>query len=77
MPVDTQRRISASRPVGRALGGQDRYEKEAVEGPAEGGLAMARRQRLSGGPGREEGESPFAAKLRQLAGNTSSGDGER
>ena len=35
MPVDTNRRISDARPVGRALGGQDRYEKEAIEGPDE------------------------------------------
>ncbi|MCE9670777.1 hypothetical protein LY474_23500 [Myxococcus stipitatus] len=77
MPVDTQRRISAARPVGRALGGQDRYEKEALEGPAEGGLAMARRQRLAGGPPRVEGESPFAAKLRQLAESKASGGDER
>ena len=77
MPVDTNRRISSARPVGRALGGQDRYEKEALEGPAEGGLAMSRRQRLAGGPSRVEGESPFAAKLRQLAGGTPPKDGER
>jgi hypothetical protein len=77
MPVDTNRRISSARPVGRALGGQDRYEKEAVEGPPEGPLAMSRRQRLAGGPPRTEGESPFAAKLRQLAGGTPKKDGER
>lgn len=69
-PVDTNRRISSARPVGRALGGQDRYEKEAIEGPPEGPLALNRRQRLAGGPGRTEAESPFAAKLRQLAGGT-------
>lgn len=77
MPVDTNRRISSARPVGRALGGQDRYEKEAVEGPAEGPLAMERRQRLAGGSARVEGESPFAAKLRKLAGGTPPEDGER
>ncbi|MCP3059292.1 hypothetical protein LXT21_10955 [Myxococcus sp. K38C18041901] len=77
MPVDTNRRVASARPVGRALGGQDRYEKEAIEGPAEGGLAIARRQRLAGGPNRAEGESPFAAKMRQLAEGKSSKDGER
>jgi len=66
MPVDTNRRVASARPVGRALGGQDRYEKEALEGPAEGPLAMTRRQRLAGGPNRVEGESPFAAKMRKL-----------
>lgn len=76
MPVDTNRRISSARPVGRALGGQDRYEKEAAEGPPEGPLALNRRQRLAGGPSRTEGESPFAAKLRKLAGGTPSKDGE-
>lgn len=67
MPVDTNRRISSARPVGRALGGQDRYEKEAVEGPPEGPLAMNRRQRLAGVSSRTDGESPFAARLRELA----------
>lgn len=67
MPVDTNRRVASPRAVGRALGGQDRYEKEALEGPAEGALAMTRRQRLAGGPARVEGESPFAAKMRQIA----------
>lgn len=67
MPVDTNRRVKSARPVGRALGGQDRYEKEAIEGPPEGPLAMSRRQRLAGGPSKTEGESPFAARLRQLA----------
>ncbi|MBU8899668.1 hypothetical protein DRW03_25100 [Corallococcus sp. H22C18031201] len=68
MPVDTNRRVSSSRPVGRVLGGQDRFEKEGVEGPPEGGLAATRRERLSGGPPSSAGEeSPFAAKLRRLA----------
>ncbi|AEI64459.1 hypothetical protein [Corallococcus macrosporus] len=75
MTVDTNRRVIASRPVGRALGGQDRFEKEALEGPAEGGLAMARRQRMAGGSLRAGEESPFAAKLRKLADGAS--DGER
>ncbi|QDE71567.1 hypothetical protein [Myxococcus xanthus] len=75
MSVDTNRRVSASRPVGRALGGQDRFEKEALEGPAEGGLALARRQRMAGGTLRAGEESPFAAKLRKLAGGAS--DDER
>ncbi|WP_426755340.1 hypothetical protein [Myxococcus sp. Y35] len=75
MSVDTNRRVSASRPVGRALGGQDRFEKESLEGPAEGPLAMARRQRMAGGTLRPGEESPFAAKLRKLAGGP--GEGER
>ncbi|WP_163864139.1 hypothetical protein [Myxococcus eversor] len=76
MPVDTNRRVASARPVGRALGGQDRYEKEALEGPAEGPLAMTRRQRLAGGPDRAEGESPFAAKMRKLT-ESKSKDEER
>jgi hypothetical protein len=71
MSVDPFRRVGSSRPIGRVLGGQDRFEKEAVEGPAEGPLAMDRRQRMSGGPPPVNGESPFAAKLRKL--NASSG----
>ncbi|WP_164017537.1 hypothetical protein [Pyxidicoccus trucidator] len=77
MPVDTNRRVSSARPVGRALGGQDRYEKEAVEGPPEGPLALNRRQRLAGSPAGTEKESPFAAKLRQLAGGAASENEER
>jgi hypothetical protein len=77
MPVDTNRRIKAARPLGRVLSGQDRYEKEALEGPAEGPLAIDRRQRLAGGPARTEGESPFAAKLRKLAGGPPPTDDER
>jgi hypothetical protein len=38
---------------------------------------MTRRQRLAGGPSRMEVESPFAAKLRQLAGGTPPEDEER
>ncbi len=75
MSVDTNRRVRASRPVGRALGGQDRFEKEALEGPAEGPLAMARRQRMAGGTLRAGVESPFAARLRKLA--EGAGEGER
>ncbi len=70
MPVDTNRRIGAAPPVGRALSGQDRYDKEAVEGPPEGSLAMLRRQRMAGSGPVEGKESPFAAKLRKLAGGT-------
>lgn len=77
MPVDTNRRVSSARPVGRALGGQDRYEKETVEGPPEGPLAMNRRQRLASTPVKAGEESPFAAKLRRLAGGTPPDDTER
>ncbi|WP_342376737.1 hypothetical protein NVS55_35975 [Myxococcus stipitatus] len=77
MSVDTNRRVVSARPVGRALGGQDRYDKEALEGPAEGSLAMTRRQRLSSAQGRGDSESPFAAKMRQLAEASSAKDGER
>ncbi|MCY1040161.1 hypothetical protein OV208_02420 [Corallococcus sp. bb12-1] len=66
MSVDPFRRVGSSRPVGRVLGGQDRFEKESLEGPAEGPLAMDRRQRMAGGPLPVNGESPFAAKLRKL-----------
>ncbi len=78
MTVDTNRRISSARPVGRALGGQDRYEKEAVEGPPEGPLALDRRQRLPAVSTKKEGEeSPFAARLRQLKEGKPPKDGER
>lgn len=78
MSVDTNRRVVSARPVGRALGGQDRYDKEALEGPAEGSLAATRRQRLSSAQGRGDGESPFAAKMRELAEAASpKGDGRK
>jgi hypothetical protein len=75
MPVDTNRRVSSSRPIGRVSGGQDRFEKEAIEGPPEGPLAMDRRERLSGGPARVNGESPFAAKLRERSESAPKKDG--
>ncbi|WP_375754908.1 hypothetical protein [Corallococcus exercitus] len=73
MSVDPNRRVRSSRPVGRVLGGQDRFEKEALEGPPEGPLAMDRRQRMAGGPPPVNGESPFAARLRKLAASNPDG----
>ena len=73
MSVDPYRRVRSSRPVGRVLGGQDRFEKEALEGPPEGPLALERRQRQSGGPLPVNGESPFAARLRKLGGSDPEG----
>ncbi|NOJ93866.1 hypothetical protein D7W82_13920 [Corallococcus sp. CA049B] len=73
MSVDPFRRVGGSRPVGRVLGGQDRFEKEALEGPPEGPLAMDRRQRMAGGPLPVNGESPFAAKLRKLGASNPDG----
>jgi hypothetical protein len=73
MSVDPFRRVGSSRPIGRVLSGQDRFEKEALEGPPEGPLAMDRRQRMAGGPLPVNGESPFAAKLRKLAASDSDG----
>ena len=73
MSVDPFRRVGGSRPIGRVLGGQDRFEKEALEGPPEGHLAMDRRQRMAGGPLPVNGESPFAARLRKLAASNPDG----
>jgi hypothetical protein len=73
MSHDPYRRVRSSRPIGRVLGGQDRFEKEALEGPAEGPLAMDRRQRMSGGPLPANGESPFAARLRKLGASNPDG----
>ncbi|NOK34887.1 hypothetical protein HMI49_16935 [Corallococcus exercitus] len=73
MSVDPYRRVGSSRPVGRVLSGQDRFEKEALEGPPEGPLAMDRRQRMAGGPLPVNGESPFAARLRKLAASNPDG----
>ncbi|MBN8473052.1 hypothetical protein JYJ95_41650 [Corallococcus exiguus] len=73
MSVDPFRRVGGSRPVGRVLGGQDRFEKESLEGPPEGPLAMDRRQRMAGGPLPVNGESPFAARMRKLAASNPDG----
>lgn len=63
---DVNRRIYGSRPVGRVLSGQDQFEKEALDGPAEGHLAVVRRARQSGTPvpGPEHPNS-FAAALKR------------
>jgi hypothetical protein len=66
--VDTNRRTIAAQRVGRVLGGQDRFEKEALEGDPAGALASTRRERLAGGAqGPKDGPGSFAERLRQKA----------
>ena len=45
--VDTYRRTIRSRPVGRVLSGQDRYEKEGQEGDTASPLAAMKRERVA------------------------------
>ena len=65
--VDTNRRAGPIQAVGRALSGQDRYEKEALEGDPASPLAAARRERLIGSTAPREGKGSFSERLKQLA----------
>jgi hypothetical protein len=64
--VDTNRRSIPTRPIGRVLSGQDRYEKEALEGDPV--AAQLRRERLASAAPPREGQGSFAERLQQKAG---------
>lgn len=64
--VDTNRRTMPARAVGRVLSGQDRYEKEALEGDPASPLAAARRERWSALTRSAEGKASFAERLKEL-----------
>ena len=64
--VDTNRRTIPARAVGRVLSGQDRYEKEALEGDPASPLAAARRERQDALSRPAEGKASFAERLKQL-----------
>jgi hypothetical protein len=62
--VDTNRRTPAIRAVGRALSGQDRYEKEALEGDPASPFAATRREASLPPP---KGKASFAERLKQAS----------
>jgi hypothetical protein len=67
--VDTNRRTIRSLAVGRVLSGQDRYEKEALEGDPAGPLAAQKRERAAAAdPLPPSGKGSFSARLQQKAG---------
>jgi hypothetical protein len=66
--VDTNRRSIPIRAVGRALSGQDRYEKEALEGDPASPFAAMRRERLEGALPSPKGKVNFADRLKQATG---------
>ncbi|XXF77435.1 hypothetical protein P2318_30940 [Myxococcaceae bacterium GXIMD 01537] len=65
--VDTNRRTIPARAVGRVLSGQDRYEKEALEGDGASPLYAERRERLAAAQPGPSGKGSFAERLKQMA----------
>lgn len=65
--VDTYRRAIRSRPVGRVLSGQDRYEKEAQEGDPASPLAAMKRERIAAEVLPPSGKGSFSERLQQKA----------
>ncbi len=66
--VDTHRRTIASRPVGRVQSGEDRYEKEALEGDPASPLAAMKRERVAAELLPRSGKGSFSDRLQQKAG---------
>jgi hypothetical protein len=65
--VDTNRKSTPIRAVGRALSGQDRYEKEALEGDPASPFAAMRRERLEGALPSPKVKTSFADRLQQAS----------
>jgi hypothetical protein len=63
--VDTYRRTIRSRPVGRVLSGQDRYEKEAQEGDPASPLAAMKRERVAAEVLPPAGKGSFSERLQK------------
>lgn len=63
---DPNRRIYGSQPLRRVGGGQDRFDKEALEGSQESPIASVREQRQMNAPLNPERKS-FAASLERFA----------
>jgi hypothetical protein len=68
--VDTYRRTIRSRPVGRVLSGQDRYEKEAQEGDPASPLAAVKRERIAAEILPPSGKGSFSERLQRKADDT-------
>lgn len=65
--VDTNRRTLRSRPVGRVSSGQDRYEKEALEGDPASPLAAMKRERIAAQVLPPSNKGSFSERLQQKA----------
>ncbi|MDC0712972.1 hypothetical protein POL68_31210 [Stigmatella sp. ncwal1] len=65
MATDTNRRTIAARAVGRVLSGQDRYEKEALEGDPASPLAETVREQRRASLPAPQAKGSFADKLQQ------------
>ena len=65
--VDTNRRTIRSLAVGRVLSGQDRYEKEALEGEPASPLAAMKRERAASLVLPPTNKASFSARLQQKA----------
>ena len=63
---DPNRRIYGSQPLRRIGGGQDQYDKEAREGPAESPIDSVREQRQMDAPLNPNRKS-FASSLERFA----------
>jgi hypothetical protein len=67
--VDTNRRAIRSLAVGRVLSGQDRYEKEALEGDPASPLAAAKRERVAAQVLPPSTKGSFSERLQQKSGD--------
>jgi hypothetical protein len=68
VPTDKNRRTIAARAVGRVLSGQDRYEKEALEGDPASALAESVREQRRGALPAPVGKASFLEALQRQAG---------
>ncbi|SEU34812.1 hypothetical protein [Stigmatella erecta] len=68
MATDKNRRTIASRPIGRVLSGQDRYEKEALEGDPASALAASVREQRRGALPPAPAKSSFLEALQRQTG---------
>lgn len=65
--VDTNRRTIRARAVGRVGGGQDAYEKEALEGDAASPLAAQKREQRAANVLPPSSKGSFSERLQQKA----------
>jgi hypothetical protein len=63
---DPNRRVYGSQPLRRVGGGQDRFDKEALEGPMESPISTVREQRQMNAP-LNPGRKSFASALERAS----------
>jgi hypothetical protein len=63
---DPNRRVYGTQPLRRVGGGQDRFDKEALEGPAESPISPVREQRQMNAP-LTPGRKSFASALERAS----------